>query len=249
MNRFYIPPEKINNHEVFFSGEQTKHIRNVLRLKVSDIITVFDGLGNEYEVFIDKIDKTVSGKINKKTKYEDRPKIKITLLQGLAKGDKMDFVIQKCTEIGVTKFVPVITERTIVKLEQAAGQKKIERWQKIAIAATEQCGGLYIPEISPVMTFDQALVSLKNFDFKLIPWEKEKSRSIKTILKKAAAKDIAVFIGPEGGFSEDEIEQAKNAEVIPVTLGPRILRSETAGLVVAALIVYELNDIGEIGEP
>lgn len=240
MNRFHIPADKIHNDTVIFSPEQTKHIRDVLRLKKGERILVFDGTGNEYEVELERISPRAEGKIVAK-KSHGLPSFHLTLAQSIPKGDKMDWIVEKGTEIGIDTFRPFISERTVVKIDEKNAPKKKERWQKIAVSAAEQCRGFFVPEIANIITFQQALERTAQDGLRLILWEEEKNTALKNILRGTELPNITIFVGPEGGFSSAEIEQAKNADVIPVTLGPRILRSETTGLVVSAIIAYELS--------
>lgn len=171
---------------------------------------------------------------------------KITLFQGLPKGDKIDFILQKNTEIGVTKFVPMITERTIVKLSSKKVKKRLKRWTKIVKEASKQCMRIDIPEVKQPISFNKAVSYFKNYDLVLIPWEQEKKVSVRKTIKNLDRNitNIAVLIGPEGGFSVDEVEMAKRFGAVSVTLGPRILRTETAGIVISSLLLYEIGDLG-----
>lgn len=240
MNRFYVPPKNIQDNKVVMPEEHINHIKNVLRMKVGNSCIIFDGSGAEYTVKLTKMQTTsIEGKITGKINLPDKDKVRVVLVQGIAKGEKMDLIIQKCSEIGVDVFIPCRCERTIVKLDQAGAAKKQERWQKIAQAAAEQSHGMTVPIVEPVTDLASALKQIIPGLLALIPWEGEKSTNIKKILRGNCAHNIIIFIGPEGGFSEQEIAIAKEAGVIPVSLGPRILRAETAGLLAAALIKYE----------
>lgn len=241
MHRFYVPPKNIRDNIVLLPAEHRNHIKNVFRMKPGDTCIVFDGTGFEYEVCLEKIYPEPEGKIINRLKANTPNKVKITLVQGIAKGEKMDLIIQKCSEIGVDVFVPCRCERTIIKLDQAGATKKQERWQRIAQAAAEQSHSTTVPIVEPVADFAAVLKQIKSGQLALIPWEGEKSTSIKKILRNTAKDSITIFIGPEGGFSEQEIAGAKEAGVIPVSLGPRILRTETAGIVVAAIVRYETS--------
>ena len=245
MNRFYILPEFISGNTIMITGGDVNHIKNVLRLKSEDELICFDGKGMEYLCSITSIEKDMvkTGIISSK-KADTEPSVKITLAQGLPKSSKMDYIIQKTVELGVHKIIPVSTERTIAKGE------KLERWRKIAKEASEQCGRAIIPEVSPVLNFNEFLVPAPSlsrgistyFDLKLIPWENEKQISLKTILKEhPAANSIALLIGPEGGFSKQEIKEAVDQGFKPVSLGKRILRTETAAVSAVSNILYELD--------
>ena len=241
MPKFFVNKEDISDHTVMLEGENARHIGNVLRAKPGDIITVCDGHGRDYECEITDITKkSVTARIIDIFTNDNEPDIKITLYQGLPKADKMELVIQKCIEIGVDRIVPVKTEHTVVKLD-GKEDKKLARWNKIAEAAAKQCGRGKIPVVDNIMSFKDAVDESTGLDGAVIPYEKESENSLKTFAKSFKGKSIGVFIGPEGGFSNDEVEYALNNGVISVTLGKRILRTETAGLVTAVILLYELD--------
>lgn len=242
MPKFFVNSDSINDHTITLEDENAKHIGNVLRGKIGDVITVCDGQGRDYECEITEITKkTVIAKITDIFTNDNEPDIKITLYQGLPKADKMELVIQKCIEIGIDRIVPVKTEHAVVKLD-GKEEKKLIRWNKIAESAAKQCGRGKIPVVDSVMNFKDAINEAVNLDGAIIPYEKEKENSLKTFAKAFKGKSIGIFIGPEGGFSEDEINFAIEKGVKSVTLGKRILRTETAGLVASVILLYELED-------
>lgn len=242
MPKFFVRKESINDHTITLEGENAKHIGSVLRAKTGDIITVGDGDGRDYECEITEITKKeVIAKITDIFTNDNEPDIKLTLYQALPKADKMELVIQKCIEIGVDRIVPVKTEYAVVKLE-GKEEKKLQRWNKIAEAAAKQCGRGKIPIVDRVMTFKEAINEAISLDSAIIPYEKEKENSLKTFAKGFKGKSIGIFIGPEGGFSNDEVDFAISNGVKSVTLGKRILRTETAGLVTSVILLYELED-------
>lgn len=236
------------NDIVKISEEDAHHIINVMRYKKGDILKISNGKNLESIVVIEDIDYRsliVTSRVVVIDKKKDiMPKI--TLFQGVPKGSKIDFILQKNTEIGVVEFVPMITERTIVKLSAKKMKKRIIRWEKIVKEAAKQCMRLDIPEVKQSMNFNEVVNCFKDYDLILMPWEQEKKISVKDITRSFESKitNIAVLIGPEGGFSVDEVETAKKSGAVPVTLGPRILRTETAGIVVSTLLMYELGDLG-----
>lgn len=241
MPKFFVKSEDINDHTVTLAGENANHIGNVLRAKTGDMITVCDGEGRDYECEITEITKKyVMAKITDIFTNDNEPDIKITLYQGLPKADKMELVIQKCIEIGVDRIVPVKTEHTVVKLD-GKEDKKLLRWNKIAEAAAKQCGRGKIPVVDRVMNFKEAVDEGSSLDGAVIPYEKEREHSLKSFAKEFKGRSIGVFIGPEGGFSNAEIEYALDKGVKSVTLGKRILRTETAGLVASVILLYELE--------
>ncbi len=242
MPKFFVSKENINDHIITLEGDNAKHIGNVLRAKIGDKITVCDGEGRDYECEIEEITKgSVAAKITDIFSNNNEPSIKITLYQGLPKADKMELVIQKCIEIGIDRIVPVKTEHTVVKLE-GKEEKKLQRWNKIAEAAAKQCGRGKIPRVCGIMSFKDAVIEAAGLDSAIIPYEKERDNSLKSFAKEFRGESIGIFIGPEGGFSEEEISFAKERGISSVTLGRRILRTETAGLVASVILLYELED-------
>ncbi len=239
MPRFFVDKNSIMDERIELGAENSQHIVSVLRGKIGDEITVCDGDGTDYICnLVDINKKQALAKIVQVRKNTNEPELKITLFQGLPKGDKMELVIQKCVEIGVDRIVPVKTDFTVVKLENKE-EKKVARWNKISEAAAKQCGRGKIPVVENIVTFSQAVDRAAEFDRAVIPYEKEQSRSIRSFAENCSYKNVAVFIGPEGGFSDDEIKLALSKNVVSVTLGKRILRTETAGLVTAVILLYE----------
>lgn len=246
MHKFFINKENILGNKLHITGDDVNHIYKVLRLNNGDIIVASNGEGREYASKIMEITKqAVVCEIIEEFDNLSEPPIKITLFQGLPKAQKMEFIIQKGVEIGVCRIQPVITQRVIVKTEGKDISNKLERWRRISEEASKQSNRGVIPEIIEPISFDLAIEKIKNFDLAIIPYEKEKGNGLKRVLlENLNAKDIGVFIGPEGGFDESEIDKCIANSVIPVTLGPRILRTETAGIAVSSMILYELGDMG-----
>ncbi len=243
MPKFFVDKNSIGEKNIEIIGDDAIHITTVLRSKINDEITVCDGEGTDYICRLVGINKKqVLAKIISKCQNKNEPVLKITLFQGIPKGDKMELTIQKCIEIGVDRIVPVITENTVVKIGDKA-EKKITRWNKIAEAAAKQCGRGKIPVVSKIMTFKEAVENSKFLDNAIIPYEKEKNNSISNFIKNFKGKSIGIFIGPEGGFSESEINLCHQNKIISVSLGKRILRTETAGLVTSVILLYELEEL------
>lgn len=248
MPRFFVDPQYIGPETITVEGENYNHIKNVLRLKKDDSIVICDGLGTDYSGYIEDFGQgIVKVKIIKTERNKTEPPVKVTLYQGLPKADKMEYIIQKSVELGIARIVPVITGRTIVKLDGAKdSEKKTSRWQKIASEAAKQCNRGIIPSVELPITFKVALNSVKESGFNLIPYENEQEVTLSSSLTKASGnRDISFFIGPEGGFTEEEVDMAKKSGVISVSLGPRILRTETAGISLLSIIMYELGDMGK----
>jgi 16S rRNA (uracil1498-N3)-methyltransferase len=232
MPRFFVSKDQPS----VITGSDAHQIRNVLRLKVGDKLELLDGTGSVYTAEIETIEKNkVSCNVLDSRKQTAESKTQVTLAQCLPKAKKMDLIIQKCTELGVAKIIPTLSERAIAKGE------KLPRWQKIAKEAAEQSGRASIPEISPLTKFEDVLKLKDQYDLALIPWELEKETTLKKVLSTHRPNHLLIVIGPEGGFSQKEIEQAQQAGCQPISLGRNILRTETAGLAVMAMIMYELE--------
>lgn len=246
MHRFYVNESRINNDNISINGSDVNHIKNVLRLKVKDPIIICDGRGNDYQCLIKEISQDqVLADIIDINKNGNELSSKVYLFQGVAKGSKMELIIQKAVELGVYEVVPVTTKRTIVKFNNSKKEKKkLERWQSIATSAAKQSGRGIIPEIKEVMTFKDSLEYSKELECKLIPYEKAKDiKKTRDIIHQLGnKKSIGIFIGPEGGFEEDEIGLTKEYDFEVITLGRRILRTETAGLAVLSMTMLELDD-------
>lgn len=243
MAKFFIENCQINGKNVYIEKENAKHLINVLRCKIGDEIEVSTGDGFDYLCRIDEIeDLKVIAIIIDCFGNETEPNTKITLFQAISKGDKMDFIIQKCVELGIDEIVPIKTDRTIVDLK-GKEEKKLIRWNKISEAAAKQSKRGKIPLVSEILDFKQAILKAENFELCLIPYEKEKKNNIKNILNEFKGNNIGVFIGPEGGFTENEIKLAIESNIFSVTLGKRILRTETAGMVTTAILIYELEGL------
>lgn len=247
MHKFFIPVENFCDDQVIINGDDVKHIYKVLRLSNGDRISVNNCKGKEFIGEIANINKEcVTVNILEEIQLNNESPVSITLYQGLPKSSKMDFIVQKSVEIGLTAIVPVVTERVISKSD-VSEFKKTDRWVRIALEACKQCKRSVIPQVSSPINFDDMLQRIDSADLIVVPYENEENFGIRTMLReinKPGIKSIAVIIGPEGGFEEEEILKLKSAGAYIVTLGPRILRTETAGLVTASILMYELGDLG-----
>lgn len=245
MPRFFVEADQIRENDVVIKGSDVNHIRNVLRMTPGEEVTVSDGHGMDYFCKIEKIEKDeiVLGIVDNWHSFVELPS-KIYLFQGLPKADKMEWIIQKAVELGVYEVVPVVTKRTVVKLDPKKEEKKLLRWQNIAESAAKQAGRALIPVVAECMTFDKALRMCNGLDAALIPYEKAKGmqHARDQIRSIHGAHSVGIFIGPEGGFEESEIEAAKAAGAVPITLGRRILRTETAGLTMLSILMFELEE-------
>jgi 16S rRNA (uracil1498-N3)-methyltransferase len=246
VQRYFVEPEAIQGETVTITGDDVKHIVRVLRMEKGEEVIVCDGVGHAYRVELTELrSDQVAGRIVEHLKDQVEARVKITLAQGLPKGDKMDLIVQKGTEVGISRFIPLEMARCIVQYDQKKEQKRRERWQKIAKEAAEQAHRTLIPSVADGMTFTQLMNNLDGFDLVIVPYEGEKVRGLRDVLQERPdVKHVCVVIGPEGGISDLEIETALAAGAVPVTLGPRILRTETAGLVAAACICYHFGEMG-----
>lgn len=246
MHRFFIPPNTIHDNRVILRGDIVHQIRDVLRMHPGDSIILLDNSGYAHQTELTLMDReSVRGTVTDKWQLETEPNTRITLYQGLLKGQKFDWVLQKGTEIGIAAFVPVLAARCVVgNLEDVSGAR-VERWERIVVEAAEQAGRASLPHLASPTLFMHACERATRSGLSLIPWEEEHERSLREALSQVPkSKQINLFIGPEGGFAKEEIAVAKEHGVIPVSLGPRILRAETAGLAAASAILYELGDLG-----
>lgn len=245
MYQFFVKPEQICGKDIWITGGDVNHIKNVLRMKAGEEIAVSNGEDNkEYRCEIAEIgeDEIHCHLLFVKEDGLELPS-KVYLFQGLPKADKMELIIQKAVELGVYEVIPVATKRAVVKLDEKKAKSKIARWQGISEAAAKQSKRRVIPEIKEVMTFKQAIAYAESMDVKLIPYElAEGMQTTKEIVEGLLpGQSVAIFIGPEGGFEEAEIEAAMENGIKPITLGKRILRTETAGFTILSWIMYHLE--------
>ncbi len=245
MYRFFVEPSQIEGKRVVITGSDFNHIKNVLRMKIGEEIAVSNG--NDDREYRCGIEEYTDAEVICTLRFikEDGVELpsKIYLFQGLPKADKMELVIQKAIELGAYEVIPVAAKRCIVKLDEKKAAAKVSRWQGIAEAAAKQSKRGVIPSVHDVMSMQEAIAYAKNMDIKLIPYElaEDMQHTRELVESVTPGKSIAVFIGPEGGFEQSEIEAAFQAGIEPVTLGRRILRTETAGLTVLSWLMYQLE--------
>lgn len=247
MHRFFVAPENIKGKWALLDSAQTRHIQVVLRLLPGEIIGLFDGRGSEYQARLEKLEGACyTVRLLAEEKQDNEPGLRLYLVQSLAKGDKMDFIVQKAVEIGVCGIYPVESERSIVSLSYERAVKKVERWQSIAREACKQCKRSYIPAVYPVQSLKQYISNCKERQ-DIMLYEASQGLGLKALLRDpdlSWGAEIGIIIGPEGGFTPEEVRTAQSSGVLVGGLGPRILRTETAGLVAASVILYERNEIG-----
>lgn len=246
MPKFFVTQDKITENQIIIDTEDVAHISRVLRLGIGDHVTVCDSQGTDYEAEIAEMEqKQIVCSITEKRASESEPNIKVTLFQGLPKASKMEYIIQKTTELGISEIVPVKLSRCVVKIDNKKDErKKLDRWQKISEAAAKQSGRGIVPQISEIMTLDEVIKRSKEFDLFFVPYECEEQKTLKEVLlSRPDIKTVGFIIGPEGGFDPAETEKLHENGIDTVTLGKRILRTETAGEAVLAMTMYEIGDI------
>ena len=246
MQKFFVGSEQINNNSVLITDEDVNHIINVLRLNIDEEILVGNkDNGESYLCCISSLQKEkVCANILKKVESTE-PNTYIHLFQGLPKADKMEYIIQKCTEIGVSEITPVLMKRCIVKIDEKENLRKNERWQKIIKSAAEQSKRDIIPKINFTKDFKNIFEIFREYDIVIVAYEEEHTKTLKEVLQgaKKDIKKVAIIIGPEGGLEREEVDKIIENGGKCVTLGKRILRTETAPIVMSTAILYELNDM------
>ncbi len=246
MLHIFVDPENIQEDTLTITGSDVNHIRNVLRMKIGEEISVSDGQGGkEYRFGIERYEEdAVICKLRFVKENDVELPVEVLLFQGLPKADKMDFIVQKAVEMGVTKIIPVSTKRSVVKLDGAKQEKKVRRWQTIAEAAAKQSRRSFVPEVLMPMKPEEAFeYAREHTDVRLIPYELQKDDgSTKQIFETLQpGSGVSIFIGPEGGFEVSEVESAREAGIRPISLGKRILRTETAAMVVMSWLIYHFE--------
>lgn len=244
MYRFFVEENQIYEGAVHITGSDVNHIKNVLRMRPGEKILVSTGGEKEYHCSVLEFPEgEVVAQVEEITEAERELPSRIVLFQGLPKGDKMELIIQKAVELGAAEIVPVEMKRCVVRLDQKKAAKKVERWQAIALGAAKQSKRMVVPTVHTPVSFQQAVTMAEEFDIRLMPYENaegmDETRTLLETIK--PGESIAVWIGPEGGIDETEVEMAMKANVRPVTLGNRILRTETAGMTILSVLMYLLE--------
>ena len=244
MHQFFVEKKQIGENQITIEGEDVNHIKNVLRLQKGEKIAISNQVEHKYLCEIAEISKEkVIADILEVAKESTELEAKIYLFQGLPKSDKMEMIIQKAVELGVYKIIPVAMSRSIVRLDAQKQSKKQQRWGGISKSAAQQSKRMRIPEVEKLMSFDEAIKYAKEMEHILLPYELEAGNAINAKLTDNIKKgeSIAIFIGPEGGFEEEEIENARMHGAKSISLGKRILRTETAGLAILSILMYHLE--------
>lgn len=244
MHRFFVMPPGEDGH-IVVQGADARHALRVLRLVEGDrFIAVIEGQG-QYVARITGVGPSrVVAEIERPIQAATEPRTDVWLFQCMPKADKMDAIIQRATELGAAAIVPVMSSRTVPRPDSEQARSRYARWRKIAVEASELSGRLRVPTVAGQVSFAQALEMSRDFEIRLMPWEQEHARSLREALGGLRSPRVFLMIGPEGGFSEQEAREALHAGVLPVTLGPRMMRTENAGAVALAIILYELGDMG-----
>jgi len=246
MRRFFVPPENLRFEQVQLSEEIAHHLATVLRLSAGEEILLLDGEGTVCRCRLETLSRRAAVARVLERRQQAEGTLPVRLLQGLPKGEKMDLVLQKGTELGLAAFTPVLAARSVPAPSGERGEKLRRRWERIVREAAQQSRRVVLPRLDAVLPLDEAL-RLSREELRLLLWEEE-SRPLAEVLPAAAPRDVAVLVGPEGGFGAEEVAAARAAGFVPVGLGPRILRSETAGPAIAAVLQYLYGDLGS-GRP
>ncbi len=243
MSRFYVPEGSVRGKLINIGGKEAHHIIDVMRLKVSDKVVTFDGAGNEYTGFIKEAGrKSVIIEIVEARVPHGGMTYGITLLQAIPKKEKMDYIIEKSTELGVSKIIPLVTEGTIPNWDEPKKASSVERWRKIAMEASKQCGRADIPEIGLIRNFSDASADVAGSDLALMAALDNGAVRLKDAIGGFGGSKVTIAIGPEGDFTPDEVTRAKGCGFKVVSLGSRVLKSDTAGLFMLAILNYELTN-------
>jgi 16S rRNA (uracil1498-N3)-methyltransferase len=244
MHRFFVSSQALNESQVLFPPEQAHQICSVLRMRPGQQVLVMDNQGWEYLVTLQQIGRRrVDGQIVERRPAANEPGVTVTVFQSLIKWNRFEWVLQKGTEIGVSRFVPMITRHSQVQNEADISPQKTERWRRIIVEAAEQSGRGRLPELGPVLKLNAALDRLDEKQLAIMPWERATGPDLRTVLPATGTAPVALFLGPEGGFAAEEVEYGAGRGLIPVTLGPRILRAETAAIVAASLVLFQLGEL------
>lgn len=245
VTNFYSPPESVQSEIVTIQGEEAKHISKVLRYKAGEMISIVDGCGVRYKVVLEQIKRDfVVGRIINQVRRENETVVSLTLACGVSAGSKMDLIIEKCTELGVKKFIPVLTQQGMVELDEPAKiKKRLSRWNKIAIAAMKQSLRCYLSRIEEPVNLSNLACKTTDYDRSLIASLKPEAKGLRESLQtEEPFKDILLLVGPEAGFSEEELELCREKGFTAVKLGPRRLRTETACILFCGLVLGYLHE-------
>ncbi|PWU25326.1 MAG: 16S rRNA (uracil(1498)-N(3))-methyltransferase [Candidatus Rokuibacteriota bacterium] len=247
VSRFYASPEAVAGEEVAFDAQETRHLARVLRLRPGAVVRAIDGRGQQLTVRLTRIGaRGAEGKVLDRTVHRSESPLDLTLVQAVPKGEKLELIIRMTTELGITRVVPIYSDRSVPRLEQERESTRVARWQRVAREAAKQSGRAVIPDILRPVPLSEWLTEPRPPGLILCLWE-DSDRSAATVLPEQHPDKATLLVGPEGGFTDEEVEQAKAAGAIVAGLGPRILRTETAGPVGVALLQARYGDLGTAG--
>jgi len=246
VRRFTIAPERIRDGRVVFDRDESRHLARVLRLRSGDTVVAADGAGREYTVRLETLGEEATGTVLAASDNERESPVHITLLQAVPKGDKMESIVRACTELGVARIVPVLTERTIVTLDAGRWRERARRWQRIAKEAAKQCGRAVVPPVDVPRALDDVLALGDDPDLRLCLWEgaRDGAPEASLPLTLSGGAGVTLLVGPEGGFASSEVDRARQHGWLIVGAGPRILRTETAGPAIIAVLQARFGDLG-----
>ena len=248
MRRFFISKKDIKETEALITGKEAHHLKDVIRLKPGDMFIGFDGSKNQYTCRVRKVSEGKIEAVIEKKKRQESGLLYVTLVCAIPKKAKIDDIVQKATELGVSEIIPIVTERTIVKIDKRKQEDKIKRWERIALESSKQCGASAIPKISAILDFKDAVKKTRDFGLKIIPCLYERAEPIKEVVAKKKSRKISILIGPEGDFTEDEVRFAASAGYIPVSLGELVLRVDTACYFsISAVMLLQRSACSSIG--
>ena len=244
MQHFFVTPSQVEGERIYIEGSDVNHMKNVLRMRPGEAVAISDGDNLKYRCVVEGYEEGRAVlAIQQRMPVDTELPCRITLFQGLPKQDKMELIVQKAVELGASQVVPVATRRSVVKLDEKKAAKKLQRWQQISESAAKQAGRVYIPQVSSVLSYQEALEKAGELDVLLIPYElaegMEEAR--KVVASIAQGQSVGIFIGPEGGFEKEEVDAAIHQGAKAITLGRRILRTETAGLAILSILMFRLE--------
>ena len=248
MPRFTISPDRISGDRVAFDADETHHLARVLRLHPGDVVTAADGRGHAWQVRLLTLCESATGAIVGAAELAPESALEIALVQAVPKGDRLETIVRATTELGVKRILPALTARTIVRLDAPRWRERARRWQRVAREAAKQCGRATVPLVEPPRPLAEWLAEDEPTDLRLCLWEVD-GAPLRDVIERCAPRprSVRVIVGPEGGLTRDEVARAGDAGYVTVTLGRRILRTDTAGVSIVALLQWALGDLG--GQP
>ncbi|HET7342809.1 MAG TPA: 16S rRNA (uracil(1498)-N(3))-methyltransferase [Methylomirabilota bacterium] len=243
MRRFTLPPERVIDGRVTFDADESRHLTRVLRLRPGDTVVATDGAGRDYTVRLETLGEAVTGTVLAAAAGPHESPLTVTLVQGVPKGDRMETILRAATELGVARVLPALCERTVVRLEPGRWRERARRWQRVAREAAKQCGRAVIPDVETPRPLDEWLAAAGPADLALCPWEGGGAALATTLAAAGAPRSALLVVGPEGGLAAVEVDAARARGFTVVSLGPRILRTETAGPALLAILQSRFGDL------